>query len=225
MRELIATADTALKASTAQSASLDPHQKISFPKGSKINVLARKPVDNGHDLITLDTNVNGKNTWFMFPPHWEDPVKGSKKDLLIVMTPERRLDPYGGELFRFSMEMGTETLSIPMGSGVCGSTMVRVENDYPGSGNPIPQGKYRLERTTRESEWQMDPAIGPVWIALTPLGFTNGRAGFLIHMDYNFARSPGTLGCPFPQRNRDMYTIADWNDRAENAILDVRYGF
>lgn len=223
MKTLIAKQDTALKKSTEQTKNLKEADFIEFSAGQKLNILAKRPVDLGHEFVTLDQSINGRNSWFLFPGHWEE--EGAATELKMTFRYINTVDSYGGPMFRLDMHMGQDKLTLQMGSGVCGSYPIPVSRDYPGSGNPIPQGTYSLGKTVRESLSDMDPRIGPIWIPLTPLTDTNGRDGFLIHMDYNYERSPGTLGCPFPQRNRDMYTIADWNDRAKSGTLFVEYGF
>lgn len=223
LKKIKVSKDTFLKQSTDQSKDLPDEQKVLIKAGQELRVLAERPVDKDHKVLTFDTAIEGRNTWYAYAPHFEEPI--DKGILIIVMSPANARDQYGGEIFNWKMTMGDETLELQMGSGVPGRRPVPVGQDWPGSGNPIPQGTYEIGATVRESLSEMDPRIGPVWIPLKPLTRIGGRDGFLIHMDYNWQYSPGTLGCPFPLRNRDMDTIAAWNDRAAKGTLQVNHGF
>lgn len=221
---LTANQDTKFKLATGQSKDLKPEQIFLVKKGTGITVLAHRQVDNHHTYVTLGQGYGPehRNSWYLYEPHWNGFKTGK---LTASFTPDNRLDVYGGHVFNLHMQMDGDRIDFECGSGQPGHAPVPVSRDYPGSMNPIPQGLYIIEKPVVEDVNSCDPAIGPVWLALTPCEETNGRGGFLIHADFNWQRSPGTAGCPFPHRNRDIYTIADWVKRSSEATLSVDYGF
>lgn len=219
---IVANQDTKLKQATGQSKDLKPEQIYPIPKGTQLTVLAHRAVDDHHTYVTLGATYNGLNSHYIYQPHFDGFVTGK---LHATFKSVGMLDEYGGELFNLHLEMDGDRIDIECGSGQPGHQPVPVEQDYPGSMNPLCQGLYIIEKPTVEDVSNCDPAIGPVWLALTPQEETNGRGGFLIHQDYNWQRSPGTAGCIFPLRNRDIYTIADWVKRSSEATLSVEYGF
>jgi hypothetical protein len=219
-----ATRDTKLKIATGQSSKLKPEQLFDVKAGQELTVLAHREVDENHVYCTFagQYGTQNRNSWYIYQPHWEGFTNGI---LNASLKPNGELDEYGGAVFILDLEMDGDRVTIKCGSGQPGHQPVPVEQDYPGSMNPIPQGLYKIEKPVTESLAQCDPAIGPTWMALTPLDDTNGRDGFIIHLDFNYTYSPGTAGCPFPHRTRDIYTIAEMVERSTEAILTVDHGF
>jgi hypothetical protein len=221
---ITAKQETKLKLATGQSKDLKPEQVLVMPAGQQMTVLAHRAVDDHHLYCTFAAGygTQNRNSWYIYQPHWDGFTTGK---LYATFKPLGMEDEYGGALFNLHMEMDGDRLDIECGSGQPGHHPIPVEQDYPGSMNPIPQGVYVIEKPVVEDLASCDPAIGPVWMALTPQSETNGRGGFLIHPDFNWQYSPGTAGCPFPLRTRDIYTIADWVKRSSEAVLGVEYGF
>lgn len=221
---ITATQDTKLKLATGQSSELRDDQILAVAKGDRLAVLAHRIVNAHHTYCTFAQGYGPKalNSWYIYQPHWDGFPSGI---LTATFRPLGMQDEYGCELFNLELEMDGDLINIECGSGQPGHRPVPVEQDYPGSMNPLPQGRYQIGKPVYEALSNCDPAIGPVWLQLTPLASTNGRSGFLIHPDYNWVFAPGTAGCPFPIRNRDMYTIADWVRRSQSATLNVEYGF
>lgn len=90
---------------------------------------------------------------------------------------------------------GTEVLeSIP---AISGSPRAQQPKDFrvrsspglPGSGRPIPEGRYSFGAPV----WDGKAAIGPWWIGISPDPLPRGLFGF--HLDGNRSSSPGTNGC------------------------------
>jgi hypothetical protein len=219
-----ANQETKLKLATGQSKDLRPEQILVMPPGQEMTVLAHRAVDGHHLFCTFAGGYGAekRNSWYIYQPHWDGFATGK---LFATFAPLGMQDEYGGELFNLHLEMDGDRLDIECGSGQPGHVPIPVGQDWAGSMNPICQGLYLIENPIIEDVASCDPAIGPVWMALTPKSETNGRGGFLIHMDYNWQRSPGTAGCIFPLRNRNIYTIADWVKRSSEAVLSVEYGF
>lgn len=132
-----------------------------------------------------------------------------------------RTDEYEAMIFR--LKWGD--LAIDCISGLPGLLPVPPKEDYPGSCRPIPQGLYTIGLPVHESESEMDDAIGPDWIPLTPLTPIGGRDGFLIHRDWNYVRSPGTAGCPAPCVHEHMNQILEAVLSGAIDTLEVDYGF
>jgi hypothetical protein len=221
---ITANQNTKLKIATGQSKDLKPEQIVAIPAGQEMTVLAKRVVDEHHVFCTFATGYGpqNRNSWYLYQPHWSGFTNGI---LRAIFKPTGELDEYGGAVFILAMEMDGDRVAFKCGSGQPGHQPVPVEQDYPGSMNPLPQGVYVIEKPVYESLAQCDPAIGPVWLALTPQEETSGRGGFIIHPDFNWSYSPGTAGCPFPHRNRDIYTIAEMVDRSTEATLTVDHGF
>jgi hypothetical protein len=221
---ITANQETKLKLATGQSKDLKPEQILPITIGTQMLVLARRAVDDHHMFCTFAQSYGPepRNSWYLYQPHWDGFTNGILK---ATFRPINVMDEFGGETFELTLEMDGDIVRIDCGSGQPGHEPVPVSQDYPGSMNPLCQGLYIIEKPVFESLSDCDPAIGPVWLALTPQEETNGRGGFLCHQDFNFERSPGTAGCIFPQRNRDIYTIADMVSRSTQATLSVEYGF
>jgi hypothetical protein len=221
---ITANQDTKLKLATGQSADLKPEQIFQYLMGQQATVLAHNAVDDHHTYCTFATGFGSefRNSWYIYQPHWDGFGNGK---LTGTFVPANRRDQYGGEIFNLTLFLDGDKVEIECGSGQPGHKPVPVSRDYPGSMNPLCQGLYVIEKPVYETLADCDPAIGTVWMALTPQEETNGRGGFLIHQDFNWQRSPGTAGCPFPLRNRDIYTIADMVQRSSEATLSVEYGF
>jgi hypothetical protein len=216
--------DTKLKLATGQSSKLKPEQLFDVKAGQEFTVLAHRDVDENHLYCTFagQYGSQNKNSWYIYQPHWEGFTNGI---LTSTFKPTGEIDEYGGAEFLLELEMDGDSVAIKCGSGQPGHQPVPVEQDYPGSMNPIPQGLYKIEKPVTESLAECDPAIGTTWLALTPLEETNGRGGFIIHLDFNYTYSPGTAGCPFPHRTRDIYTITEMVERSTEATMSVEYGF
>jgi hypothetical protein len=221
---LTAKQETKLKLATGQSKNLKPEQMITVPAGQQMTVLARRGVDDQHLFCTFATGYGSenRNSWYIYQPHWTGFTNGILRATLRPIGVE---DEFGGPTFELTLEMDGDIVRIACGSGQPGHKSVPVSRDWAGSMNPICQGLYVIEKPTYESLADCDPGIGPIWMALTPQEETNGRGGFLIHLDFNWQSSPGTAGCIFPLRNRDIYTIAEMVERSTQATLSVEHGF
>lgn len=79
--KLTVLTDTLLKTSAQQSGDLPPDDLAQIAAGLELPVLAYRPTDAGHVIITLDPksidlkalHPSGKNIWFVFDAHLEDP--------------------------------------------------------------------------------------------------------------------------------------------------------
>ena len=222
--QITARQSTVLKLATGQSSALQAEQILAVKAGETFEVLAYRAADANHTYCSFGRGygAQNRNSWYIYQPHFDGFKTGVLK---ATLRPSGGRDQYGGCMFALLVTMDSETVLIKCGSGQPGHDPVPVSQDYPGSMNPLCQGLYVIEKPVREDVSSCDPAIGPVWMALTPQEETNGRGGFLIHQDFNWERSPGTAGCIFPQRNRDIYTLADMVDRSTEATLSVEYGF
>lgn len=141
--------------------------------------------------------------------------------MLARFTMTARHDNYDGRIYILSWG----DTRIDCISGTPGSEPIHPERDWPGSLRPIPEGVYKIEKPVKEPVATSDPAIGPDWIALTPLTNISGRNAFLIHRDWNYAVSPGTAGCPAPVRHIDMLPIVEATNKGEIEYLAVDYGY
>jgi hypothetical protein len=137
----------------------------------------------------------------------------------FTLTP--RTDGYGAMIFR--LRWGEA--SIDCISGLPNYPPVPPGEDSPGSCRPIPQGLYKIGLPVHESESGWDDAIGPDWIPLDPQTQIGGRAGLLIHRDWNYLRSPGTAGCIAPCLHEHMNQIIEAVLSGALDTLEVDYGF
>jgi hypothetical protein len=138
-----------------------------------------------------------------------------------TFTPTFRRDEYGGLIFR--LRWGDA--SIDCVSGLPNYEPVPPAEDSPGSRRPIPQGTYAIGSPVHESEAELDDAIGPDWIPLDPQTEIGGRAGLLIHRDWNYLRSPGTAGCIAPCSHKHMNQIIEAVLSGAIDTLEIDYGF
>lgn len=132
-----------------------------------------------------------------------------------------REDEFGATIYQLQWG-GTK---IDMVSGLPGYDPCHPTEDHPGSCRPLPEGYYSIGKPVYDPLSSCDPAIGPVWIPLTPLSDIGGRDAFGIHMDFNFETSPGTAGCPAPLRHKNLYVIAGAVEANEINMLKVDYGY
>lgn len=100
-------------------------------------------------------------------------------------------------------------------------------SDYPGSGRPIPPGRYRLGPVEVASvSWGQ--SIGKYWIDLIPFPETKtyGRRDFGIHLDANYYQpgGRGSAGCIVTPNERDMMRIVNWlKAKASPEYLEVTH--
>jgi hypothetical protein len=138
-----------------------------------------------------------------------------------TLTLTLRTDEYGAMIFR--LRWGD--VAIDCISGLPYYLPVPPGEDSPGSCRAIPQGLYAIGLPVHESESELDEAIGPDWVPLEPLTPIGGRAGLLIHRDWNYIRSPGTAGCIAPCAHADMDPILEAVRNGRIDTLEVDYGF
>lgn len=114
--------DTVLKTSVQQSSELPPEDLAPLKAGLELPVLAYRPTDAGHVIITLDPNEidlrslhpSGKNTWFVFDAHLEDP-EGMGPNNNPKDKPARKLKT--GKELKFPGFSGTYNTNDPIHAG------------------------------------------------------------------------------------------------------------
>lgn len=106
-------------------------------------------------------------------------------------------------------------------SGLPNRKAVPRQQDYAGSGNPIPQGTFTLGKVW-DNNFVNIAAMGTTVI---PVNGTAPRTEILIHKDANRETSPGTAGCPAPINPADMEKIADFVNKSGANTLIVDHGF
>lgn len=217
--------DTWLKKDSFEdAANLDPIKKFKINKGEILEYKARKESSNPkYDFVTFSKGYgsNNYNSWYIFRDHFtkdKNTVVGNG----ILTSTGKRTDR--GEL-QLVLTIGGTKLSV--GSGQPYTSPVHPTSDYPGSMNPLPEGKYIVGEPCVDMQYN-DPydGVGPYWIALTPMSNIGGRDGFLIHLDFNKSVGYiGTAGCIYPFVDDDYWVIEKLVKLGKFKTLTVDYGF
>lgn len=102
---------------------------------------------------------------------------------------------------------------------------IHPSQDYAGSGNPIPEGVYKIGRIIRMGA--LEKGVGYVKI---PLDVTkefdlNNRSEFLFHNDENRQVALGSLGCIVTYTLANMQKIVKWcEQQSRPEYIIVNYG-
>lgn len=105
--------------------------------------------------------------------------------------------------------------------------LISPEKDFAGSGNPIPEGIYKIGKVIKMS--QPEKGVGYVKIPVDVLGEfkVNNRSELLLHSDYNRTTSMGSMGCIVTYLEKDMHRITNWceqKNRPETLVVDYNLG-
>jgi hypothetical protein len=223
--KLIANQETWLKKDSFQDAEdLGEDKRFKILKGQTLDYKARKESSNPrYDVVTFTTGYGSKNynTWYIFRDHFQKD-KNSLEGEGILTKAGGRTDR--GEQ-QYILTVGGTKISV--GSGQPNTSPVFPTEDYPGSMNPIPEGRYIVGDPCVNMQYD-DPydGIGPYWIPLIPMSNIGVRDGFLFHLDYN--RSVGyigTAGCVYPFVDDDYWVIEKLVKSGKLRTLTVDYGF
>lgn len=143
--ELLVVNDTVLKPSTNQASELNEAELAPVAKGTSLPILAYKPSTNNHLVITLNPekidlrklHTSGRNTWYCFADHLEDPtgisVTNNPKDTAPAKVknkgPQLILPGYQGTYY-FGEAISSTTPDFTWGEALHfnGSTYRKPEN-------------------------------------------------------------------------------------------------
>ncbi|AFY60341.1 glycoside hydrolase family 104 protein [Synechococcus sp. PCC 6312] len=134
----------------------------------------------------------------------------------ILKPTDRWQDTIRGRLRVFALDLvnnGKRVDQVPVFSGAPrAQELVDPRQDYSGSLRPIPEGIYKIGQPEEHPQGDWGPGIGRLWIPLEvlPEYRVNNRGDFGIHLDSNFATSPGSAGCPVAQKMPTLQTILGW---------------
>jgi len=99
--------------------------------------------------------------------------------------------------------------------------------DYSGSGNPIPEGIYKVGKVIRMSAPERGVGYVKVPLDVLPEFRVNNRSEFLCHPDFNRQIAIGSLGCIVTYSEKDMDRIVSWceqKNRPEILFVDYQRG-
>lgn len=103
--------------------------------------------------------------------------------------------------------------------------LVHPKDDFAGSGNPIPEGIYRIADIIRMTVPEQGVGYSKIPLFILPKFDVNKRSELLIHQDFNYKTSKGTMGCIAPSNAAGMRRIEGWcEQKARPEFLVVNYG-
>lgn len=102
--------------------------------------------------------------------------------------------------------------------------LLKPQNDRSGSGNPIPEGIYRIGNIIRMDVIEKGVGYTKIPIDVLPDFKVNNRGEFLFHSDENKNYARGSLGCIVTYNEKDMNRIIGWcSQKARPEVLVVDY--
>lgn len=151
---------------------------------------------------------------------------GGKPFLLHTWT--GTYDQYGFKIFLLQFVNGSKVvdqLKVISGSPAAQRReLPSPEADFPGSGNPIPEGIYKIGPVISMSA--PEKGVGYTKIPVDALSDfrVNKRSEILIHDDWNRGQARGSMGCDVTYSKADMERIVSWcNQKSRPEILVVNY--
>lgn len=157
--------------------------------------------------------------------------KYTKGKPYLLATFTGKYDQYGFKSFLLQFVNGgkvVDQLNVISGSPTAQRReLPRPEDDYSGSGNPCPEGIYKIGQVIRMTS--PEKGVGYVKIPIDVLGEfrVNNRSELLLHDDENRSYAIGSLGCFVTYTKQDMSRIVGWCEqkaRPENLIVDFGKG-
>lgn len=147
----------------------------------------------------------------------------------IKMKYSGKKDSFGFKVFTLELRNNgkvVDKVSCLSGSPAAQARdFVHPSKDFAGSGNPIPEGVYKIAPMITQN-WN-EPGIGFKKIPLDVLGNydVNNRSEFLFHDDVNRVYARGSLGCVVFYSQKDFERVAGWCKQVSRpTILVVDYG-
>lgn len=240
---------TQLKQSTRQAVDLATAETHPIKVGSEFPIAAWAD-EQKHWRVTFG-KIDGQqidfpgpggkhyNTWLVWSGHAEilkngQPIQVPKPaktpaQFDLLMTPIGR-DPWNCCTFNLQWRKNGQPVDqLTILSGAPGGQIVHPEDDYSGSGNPIPEGIYHLGPVER-GWW--GSAIGSIWISNEVKADykANNRSAIGMHQDANrnIPGWQGSAGCPATYDEAGIERIALWRNSVnapEHLIVDYGFGF
>lgn len=100
------------------------------------------------------------------------------------------------------------------------------KDDYSKSGNPLPEGIYKVGEIIRMSSPEKGVGCIKIPLDVLPEFRVNNRSEFLIHEDFNRSMGAiGSMGCIVTYVKADMDRIVSWcSQKSRPNILVANYG-
>lgn len=101
------------------------------------------------------------------------------------------------------------------------------KKDYSGSGNPCPEGVYRIGEIIRMQYPETGVGYTKIPLFVLPQFNVNNRSELLFHSDYNRTTAKGSLGCIVTYNERDMDRIVNWclqKAKPNTLVVDYEMG-
>lgn len=151
---------------------------------------------------------------------------GGKPFLLHTWTGTH--DQYGFKIFLLRFVNGNEVVDqIKTISGIPAAQkrgLLKPEDDFPGSGNPIPEGIYKVGSVISMSAPERGVGHTKIPVDVLPDFRVNKRSEILFHDDFNRAQARGSMGCIVTYSDIDMKRIVSWcNQKSRPDMLVVDY--
>lgn len=105
---------------------------------------------------------------------------------------------------------------------------VHPANDFAGSGNPIPEGIYKIEKLIKQEFDEKGIGYEKVPLYILENFRCNNRSGFLFHDDVNRVLARGSLGCVVFYNDNDFNRVKKWlaaQAKPTQLIVDWNTGF
>ena len=146
----------------------------------------------------------------------------------LLHTPTGKRDQWGFRSFLLQLvnhSIAVDALHVISGSPAAQRReLVHPKDDFAGSGNPIPEGIYRIGDLIRMTVPERGVGYTKIPIDVLSEFRVNNRGEFLFHDDENRAYAKGSLGCIVTYTIKDMDRIVSWcTQKARPNILVVNY--
>lgn len=137
-------------------------------------------------------------------------------------------DQYGFKVFLLQFVNGNKVvdqLRVISGSPAAQKReLPKPEDDFPGSGNPIPEGIYKIGPIIRMSAPEKGVGYTKIPVDVLSDFRVNKRSEILLHDDFNKIQAKGSMGCIVTYSDADMKRIASWcNQKSCPGALVVDY--